>query len=166
MTPSSKNRSLIFIIVFLLVTNIALIWFFVVWNKTPSRITRVRNPGGLAGMLKNDVHFSENQMNEYFDLRKSQLDSIHRMFEDIRSSRMEFFDHLFNDHLSDSSLEQMAGAVALKQKALDVYMFHHFMMMRDICTPDQLPQFDTTLRRVLVRMTGRLGHGPHNANKR
>ncbi|MDE3213972.1 MAG: hypothetical protein KGM98_12115 [Bacteroidota bacterium] len=153
-------------IVILLITNILLILFFVVLDKPAARSGRGRNPNGLATMLKNDVHFSPNQLGEYYDLRRRQLDSIHRMFDGLRASRMEFYDHLFTGHLSDSALEAQAGDLAQKQKTLDLYMFHHFMMLRDICTPEQLPLFDTTLRKVLVRMTGRIGHGPHNPNRR
>lgn len=166
MTPSAKNRSLISIIVFLLITNIILIVFFLVLDRPGPRNQRGRNQNGLATMLQRDVHFSPGQINEYLDLRKQQLDSIHGFFDDLRKSKMEFYNQLYATRTSDSAIEQMAGVIAQRQKNLDLYMFHHFKMLRDICTPDQLPLFDSTLGRVIVRMTGRAGRGPRGPGRK
>jgi hypothetical protein len=165
MIPSSRNKSLISIIIFLLAANIFLVLFFVVFNKHTQRNVRFREQNGMAGMLQKDVHFSQDQLNKYLTLRKEQLDSVHHLFDDLREAKMNFYYLIYSPKVSDSTLQLAADLIAQKQITLDLYMFHHFRMVRDICTPDQLGTFDSTIKKVLVRMTGKPGRQSHLQKK-
>ena len=162
MKPQTKNRSLISIIVFLLITNIAMVIFFLVLNKPAQRNSWGRDQNGMSGMLQKEVGFSNDQLNTYQSLRKAQLDSVHILFDEVRKAKKDFYNLLYFSNVPDSTLSTDADQIAIKQKTLDLHMFNHFKMVRSICTPDQLQKFDTTIKRVIVRMTGKTGHDQNN----
>jgi len=165
MDSVTKNKSLVSIIIFLLITNIAILVFFLVLNKPPQKAVRSRDQNGMSGMLQKEVGFSKDQIDTYLSLRKSQMDTIHVLFDDLRKSKMDFYDLIYSSQVSDSSLNKAADIIAERQKALDLYMFDHFKKVRNICTPDQLQKFDSTIKKVLIRMTGKNGRDDHNQHK-
>lgn len=162
MNPQTKNKSLISIIVFLLITNIVMVVFFLVLNKPAQRNFRSKDQNGMSGMLQKDVGFSNGQLNTYQTLRKAQLDSVHLLFDDVRKAKIDFYNLLYAPNVPDSALSMAADQIAVKQKTLDLHMFNHFKLVRSICTPDQLQKFDTTIKRIIVRMTGKTGHDQKN----
>lgn len=158
MNPQTKNKSLVFIIVFLLISNIVMVIFFLVLNKPDQKNLRGKDQNGMSGMLQKEVGFSNDQVNTYQTLRKAELDSVHRLFDEVRKARIDFYSLLYTSNVQDSTLKVAADEIAAKQKTLDLHMFNHFKMIRSICTPDQLQKFDTTIKKVIVRMTGKPGH--------
>ncbi len=165
MDSVTKNKSLVSIIIFLLITNIAMLVFFLVLNKPPQKVVRARDQNGMSGMLQKEVGFSKDQIDTYLSLRKSQMDTIHVLFDDLRKSKMDFYDLIYTSQISDSSLNKAADIIAERQKSLDLYMFNHFKQVRNICTPDQLQKFDSTIKKVLIRMTSRNGKDDHYQHK-
>lgn len=165
MNSVTKNKSLVSIIIFLLITNIAMLVFFLVLNKPPRKDVRAHDQNGMSGMLQKEVGFSKDQVDTYLSLRKSQMDTIHALFDDLRKSKMDFYDLIYSSKVSDSSLNKAANVIAERQKALDLEMFNHFKNVRNICTPDQLQKFDSTIKKVIIRMTSRNGKDDHNQHK-
>ncbi len=165
MNSVTKNKSLVSIIIFLLITNIAMLIFFVVLNKPPQKDVRGHDQNGMSGMLQKEVGFSKDQIDTYQSLRKDQMDTIHVLFDELRKSKMEFYNLIYSSQVADSSLNKAADIIAERQKALDLHMFDHFKKVRNICTPDQLQKFDSTIKKVLIRMTSKNGKDDHNQHK-
>jgi hypothetical protein len=149
-----KNKALVSIIIFLLITNVAMLVFFLVVNKPAPRPSRHE---GMTGMLQKDVGFNKQQLDAYQSLRKNQLDSMHALFDDLKKAKIDFYDMIYEPDMNDSLLESSADNIATKQKKLEMRMFYHFKAVRTICTPDQLPKFDSTLKKVVMRMISRNG---------
>ena len=158
MNPAAKNKSLVLIIIFLLIANIVMLIFFLVLNKPVQRNTHSKDQRGMSGMLQKEVGFSQDQVNAYQSLRQQQLDTVHAMFEQVRKAKIDFYEMIYTLQASDSAVNNAADVIAQRQKTLDLYMFNHFKMVRNICKPDQLPKFDSTIKKVIVRMTGKAGH--------
>lgn len=133
--------------------------FFLVLYKP---VQRNSHQNGMSGTLQKEVGFSKQQLDAYQSLRKQQLDSVHLLFDNVRKAKMDFYNLIYTSQVSDSVVINAADLIAQKQKALDLHMFHHFKMVRNICTPDQLQKFDTTIKKVIIRMTGRTGHQQRN----
>ena len=165
MDSVTKNKSLVSIIIFLLITNIAMLVFFLVLNKPPQKEARGHDQNGMAGMLQKEVGFSKDQIDTYLALRKDQMDSIHTLFDQLRKSKMDFYNMIYSSQVADSSLNKAADVIAERQKNLDLQMFDHFKKVRNICTPDQLQKFDSTIKKVLIRMTGKNGKDDHTQHK-
>ena len=161
MDTVTKNKPLISIIIFLLITNIAMLIFFLVLYNPPEKNLHTHDQNGMSGMLQKEVGFTKEQLDTYQSLRKNQLDTVHSLFDELRQSKMDFYNLIYSSQAYDSSVNKAANVIAEKQKALDLHMFNHFKMVRNICTPDQLQKFDSTIKKVFIRMTEREEHNQH-----
>ncbi len=165
MDSTTKNKSLVSIIIFLLITNIAMLIFFLALNNPAQKNVHIRDQNGMSGMLQKEVGFSNDQLNKYQSLRKEQMDSIHSLFDGLRKSKLNFYSLIYSSNVADSSVKNAADLISKNQKILDLKMFNHFKMVRNICTPDQLEKFDSTIKKVFIRMTGRSGKDGHEQKK-
>ena len=163
----SKTRSLVTIIIFLLITNVGMLLFFVFSSKPPVKKEPNREQGGgsMYNSLQKEVGFSTAQLDRYQVLRKEQREIVRPLFGELRAAKKNFYDLLYIGAVSDSLLIADADSIAQKQKKLDIQMFHYFKNIRNICTPDQLQKFDSTVNKVVIRMVGRSGKGNHDSKK-
>src|SRR5258708_28809466 len=112
--------------------------FVRVLNKQTQKDSQGRDENGMSGMLQKEVGFSKDQLDTYQSLRKNHMDTVHALFDDLRKSKMDFYNLIYSSSVSDSSLNKTADIIAEKQKALDLHMFNHFKIVLNICAPDQL----------------------------
>jgi periplasmic protein CpxP/Spy len=132
--------------------------FFLVLNNQGQKNSHVHDQNGMSGVLQKDVGFTKDQLDIYQSLRKEQVDKIHALFDELRKAKTDFYNLIYTTQVSDSTVNRAADLIAEKQKTLDLQMLNHFERVRNICTPDQLQKFDTTIKKVIVRMTSRPGH--------
>jgi Spy/CpxP family protein refolding chaperone len=163
----SKTRSLVTIIIFLLITNVGMLLFFVFSSKPSVKKEPGREQGGgsMFNSLQKEVGFSTAQLDRYQALRKEQRDIVRPLFGELRAAKKDFYVLLYADTISDSLVIVDADSIAQKQKRLDLQMFRYFKNIRNICTPDQLQKFDSTVNKVVIRMVGRSGKGNHDNKK-
>lgn len=157
-TNTNSSKLLIFIIGVLLLTNIAMIFLFVV----PARSDKMHHrpsfsDSGMAPVLRNEVGFTAEQIKAYETLRAGQRADVKQLFKDLRKSKENFYNGIYSTNENDSITESRADSIAINQKELDIHMYHYFTQIRKIATPAQLPQFDSSLKKVLTRMIGRSG---------
>jgi Spy/CpxP family protein refolding chaperone len=149
---TSKNRSLIFIIAVLLLTNIAVLAYFL-WYKKPARPPEGHDRSrGIELPLQNEVGFNEEQMSQYKQMRDEQMKAIKPMFDDMRKAKDSLFRMISSDNTSDSSVNAVGDAIAKKQKEMDLRMYSHFKRIRSLCTPAQLPKYDSVIQRMMRKM--------------
>ena len=161
MNNDKKIKSLITIIIFLLITNIAMLIFFVALSKPGEKRQRNHEPNGMYHSLQNEVGFSKDQLNQYQALREDQMKKVHPLFNDLRKAKKDFYGLITSGGVSDSLLNAESDSIAQKQKNLDIQMFRYFKNVRGICTAAQTREFDSLMKKVVARMIGRPGQ-PHN----
>jgi protein CpxP len=154
MDTIKKYKALVSIIIFLLITNFAMLIFFMVISKPVDRKYRNHEQNGIYTLLQKEVGFSKGQLDQYQDLRNQQRKNVSPLFNEIKKSKEDFYDLLYSGNASDS--------IAQTQKKIDLQMFNHFKMVRNICTPDQVQKFDSSMKKVITRMTSRPGRGKPN----
>ena len=159
METIKKYRALVSIIVFLLITNMAMLIFFMVLSKPITNRHRSHDQNGMYTTLQKDVGFSKAQLDQYQVLRNQQRDTIKPLFNDLRKAKETFYGLIYSSDVSDSLLNSDVDLIAQKQKELDLKMFNHFKNVRNLCTPDQLQKFDSTIKKVVTRMIERPGKG-------
>lgn len=148
----SRNRNLLIIIAVLLLTNIAVLAYFLGPrnNTKPEQIERSR--GTVTEMLQKDVGFNEDQTAKYKELKERQKERIKPMYDNMRKAKDSLFRLLSYPDTPDSLLSKAADVIAQKQKELDIETFNHFKRVRVLCTPDQLPEYDSMVLRLLRKM--------------
>ena len=99
----TKTKSLVTIIIFLLITNIGMLLFFVFSSKTSLKREYKHEQGGgsMYNSLQNDVGFSKDQLDRYQHLRQQQRDIVRPLFGELRTSKKDFYDLLYTNNVSD-----------------------------------------------------------------
>ena len=156
MKISSSRKSLLVIIFLLLIIDLVVLFFFIK-NEKPEYNQKDRKEGGLYTMLTKEANFTPEQVAKYQVLREEQFTNVKPLFSKIRKSKDSFYSLLYIDNISDSAINALSDSIAFNQKVLDVQMFTYFQRIRSICTAEQLPKFDSSIKKVVLRMTGRQG---------
>lgn len=154
MNSTTKTKSLVTIIIFLLITNIAMLIFFIALSKSPDKRQKIHEQNGMYNLLQNEVGFSKDQLDQYQTLRKEQRDKARPLFIELRNAKKNFYGLIYNKNIPDSLLNADADSIAQKQKELDMQMFRYFDNIRNICSPDQTEKFDTIINVQIIRMVG------------
>ncbi len=151
---NNQNKSKVFltIIVILLIANIAMVLLFLLkkdgdkhGKQRPDRKTMIAN------FLKNEIGFSTEQLQQYDTLSTVHWENMKIMFDSLRSSKDKQFKELTSGNFSDSVINHVAGQSAVSQKIMELQMFNHLKNIRSICTPEQLPKFDSLFVKILNR---------------
>lgn len=161
MNTNKKNKSLISIIIFLLITNIAMLIFFVILNKPEEAKIENVEQGRFSTSLQEDVGFSKEQFDEYQALRKDHFEKMRPLFNDLRNTKFQFYD-LLHAPFRETVVSESAEQIGEKQQQLDLQMFRYFESLRKICRQEQLPKFDTAVKQLIIRLTDKPGKGGHS----
>ncbi|MEI9908665.1 MAG: hypothetical protein WDO71_02745 [Bacteroidota bacterium] len=149
---TSKNKSLIFIIIFLLLTNIGVLGYFLWFKKPPQKVDNNRQ-NWMMNALQKDVGFTEEQVAQYKQLNDDHWKKIKPMFEDIRKSKDSLFKLLSDETVNDSVINIKTEVIAQKQKAIDVQAFNNFKKIRALCTTqEQRVKYDSLIQRLMRKM--------------
>jgi Spy/CpxP family protein refolding chaperone len=153
-TSTTRNRNLLFIIGALLLTNIAVLAYFL-WIKSPddSKKPPSRGNGGMTDKLKDSVGFNDQQLAEYKKLKDEQWNTVKPMFDGMRKAKDSLFRLLSDPAVNDSVVNKASNAIAERQKALDLQTFNHFRKVRALCTPEQQIKYDTLVQRMFRKMS-------------
>ena len=153
---NTQNRNKIFlaIIVMLVIVNIALVSFFLLKKDSGRRDKHEDRKAMIAGFLKNEIGFSAAQLQQYDTLSSRHRDNIKSMFDSLRSSKDRQFKQLAAGNFTDSVLNSVADQSAVSQKTMELQMFNHLKSIRSLCTPGQLPKFDSLFVKVLNKRGG------------
>ena len=166
MSSSSKSRILIFIIAVLLISNIAMLIFFLSGKRDMPKPDNEKRPGyGMSETLKKEAAFDDQQVKQYEDLREKHWEKMKPMFHDMQVTKSSFYSLVKDNSLADSSVAALATQIGEKQKAIDYQIFQHFRQVRNICRPDQQSKFDTIYSGIVKRMSGGGRGGPGGPKK-
>lgn len=162
---NSKYRMLIFLVVFLLLTNIAMLLYFTMYNRPagkPGARNEKRGPG-ITSFLQNDLGFSKQQMELLDSLKKQHRSSIKPLFDELGKSKDNFYQLIGKPGVTDSVLQSAASEIGRRQAALDLQFFQNFISLRTLCTGQQLTKFDSVMPVLASRMMQpwQKNNGPH-----
>lgn len=151
---NKQNRSKIFltIIGILLVANIALVSFLLL-RKDGIKHERQRQDrkAVISNFLKTEIGFDTLQLKQYDILSDKHKENLKKAMDSLRSSKEKQFKELAAANFSDSAMSAIANQSATTQQAMELQMFNHLKRIRLLCTPGQLPKFDSTFGKVLSK---------------
>jgi protein CpxP len=154
MDAVTKNRSLVSIIIFLLISNITILIFFLCLSDGRKGFHGKEDRNTVSVFLQKEIGFNKQQMDEYQKLRATHMQSVKPLFDDIRSAKESFYNLLYINNVADSTVNKAAAVIGEKQMVLDMQMFSLFKNVRNLCTPQELPKFDSLFKKVVEKMTG------------
>ncbi|MBO9617734.1 MAG: hypothetical protein J7539_01755 [Niabella sp.] len=158
MNPTSRSKSLLFVIIILLITNIALlVYTFVFLKKGPDE----HKKDGFTNVLRKEVGFSDDQIKQFNVLKEKHWATAKADMEHIRRIKQEIFDLTKETSVSDSAVNILADSIATLQKGVEINIFKHLKETRQICTPEQMPKYDSLMKKMIRQgRPGRPGGGP------
>ena len=156
---TARNRNLLIIIGVLLLTNVAVLVYFLGQKRNSGMEQRERERSTVTEMLQDEVGFNEDQTAKYKELKDKQRERIRPMYDNMRKAKDSLFRLLSYPDTPDSLLNKAAEVIAQRQKELDIETFNHFRRVRTLCTPAQLPQYDSLVLRLLRKMGKPVRHG-------
>ena len=150
MSTQTKSKLYLLIIGILLVTNIAMLFFFM-GNKDEGR--RGGNRGNDRGAMMRDffqeeIGFNDAQLQQYDTLSKQGKEKMKADMEALKNSKVEQFKELGAKGFSDAAIAAVINQSAEKQKMMELQMMNHFATIRKICTAEQLPKFDSSFYKI------------------
>jgi periplasmic protein CpxP/Spy len=154
MSNPSRNRNLIFIIAALLLTNIAVLAYFL-WIKQPEKRDRSqdnRPKMDMVDRLRDSVGFNDEQVTQFKKLKDEHWATLKPMFDEMRKAKDNLFRLLGDPGANDSVIDKASDVIAEKQKALDLQTFNHFKRVRAICTSEQQAKYDSLVQRMFRKM--------------
>jgi hypothetical protein len=152
MASVSRNKIYVLLIGILLLSNLAMVAFFVANKPEKKEVRRERAGGYMREALKSEVGFNEGQMESFEDMAARHKQQMRPLFEDIGKTKEGFYQMLTQPGTPDSVLNSSAREIGEKQRLIDLKIFNHFQNLRALCTPEQRPKFDTLVQRVVHRM--------------
>jgi protein CpxP len=145
----TKNKILILAIVALLITNIAMLVFFL--NKPGHKGFKRGRDAALTEFVQQDLGFSQQQMQRFDSLGKQHKEKVRLVMDSLRNSKEQELKTLAAAGFSDSAMLQSASRSASGQTAMELLMLQHFKNIRGLCTPEQQSKFDTLYYKLWQR---------------
>ena len=152
-TTTSRNKNLVFIIVALLLTNIAVLVYFLAIKKPGEPKNMGSRERGLTEMLQTEVGFNDSQVAQYKLLKEEQREKIRPLFDEMRKAKEGLFNLMSDTTVSDSAITRAADVIAERQRTLDLQTFEHFKKVRALCANDeQRVKYDSAVTRMFRKM--------------
>jgi Spy/CpxP family protein refolding chaperone len=147
----TKNKILILVVAALLMTNIAMLVFFV--NKSDHK-----GPGPkrnretvMTDFVQKDLGFNQQQQQQFDTLNKLHREKIKQLMDSLRGKKEQALIQLAQNGFTDSAIAQSASQSVSGQTDMELLMLRHFKNIRNICTPAQQAKFDTTYYKLWHR---------------
>lgn len=143
-----SNKVLLLIITVLLLTNIGVLVYFLKYRQCEPEMAK---PKGATDLLKEQVGFSDGQLEEYKKIREQQRELIRPMYENMRATKDSLYRLLGDSTVTDGKLDTLASHIGDKQKALDLITFRQFRELRKICLPQQRTLYDSMMAQLFYK---------------
>ena len=152
MSTQTKSKLYLLIIGILLITNIAMLFFFLGKKDEGKK----NNHGGDRGammkeFLQKEIGFNGQQLQRFDTLNTQHKDNMKAAFDAMRGNKEQQLKELGSKGFSDSAITGVISQSVEQQKLMELQMFNHFAAIRKICTAEQLPKFDSLFYKILSR---------------
>mgnify|MGYP001342224204 CR=1 FL=1 len=144
MSTQTKSKLYLLIIGILLITNIAMLFFFLDKKDNNKKSNRGNDKSAMMKeFLKTDVGFTDQQLLQYDTLSKLNRERMKADMDAMKSVKEQQFKELGSKGFSDSAIVAAAIKAADNQKQVEEKMLSYFVTIRKLCTAEQLPKFDS-----------------------
>jgi len=155
-TGTRNNKALIFLVVILLLSNIGLLLYFLLWKK-PSHKPSGPQKGefSIVDYMKKEIGFSDEQTKQFQQLHETNRDSLKTIGDSIRSSKNALYKLMRQpEPANDSAVSAAIRTLSLYQQRMELNMFRHFERVRSICNTEQRVKLDSMVVRMNNRPSG------------
>lgn len=160
---SPRSKILILIIVALLISNVVLLGFMF-FGKKDNRKPQDRGKS-FSEYFEKQLGFTPEQSATFEELSAKHFENLRPLLKEVRIAKDSMFRLMRLSQVSDSALDNAAAYLAQKEKAQELQSFRHFSKVRELCTDEQKPKFDSLISRMINRSFGRPSSQKNTDNK-
>lgn len=146
----NRNKTLVTIIIVLLLSNITTVIICVALKDGSRRPDKRRSP--MTEFLQKEVGFTPEQLRLFDSLKQRHHTIVKPLGEDLSRSRDSLYNLMGKPATTDSAVQAAAAVIGRKQSALELQLYDNFRQIRAICTPAQLPKFDSLAPSLVRKM--------------
>jgi Spy/CpxP family protein refolding chaperone len=138
----TKNRFTFWTIVILVILNIStisMLWFN--QNRRIGASPQIREPRQdqrTLQFLQKELNLTDEQIQQYDQLRQTHAEQTRLLVNDVRDSKREMMNEIFNDEPDIARAMQIADLIGKKQTELERITFKHFSDLKELCGKEQL----------------------------
>lgn len=151
MNEQPKSKVLIIIIGVLLAANVIMLAFFLMNDRKALKKEKTDRNVFVSNYLKKEVGFDTHQLADYDSLSKKHREQLKATFSRLNEERKKTFQKLAATSFSDIAIDSAAMEIHERQRVLELSMLKHLRDIRKLCTPEQLPRFDTGFYKIFGR---------------
>jgi periplasmic protein CpxP/Spy len=153
-----------FSIVGLILLNTVLLVLLLKKPDVPAVINNQSDHGPVMGpdkegprrWMEEQMGFTPEQVKQFGMLIEEHRYSMFALRDSIASKREELSKLLMSDSVSSGTADAITVQIGNLQAELEKVNYKHFADVREMCTPEQKPKFDS----IIIEVAGAIGHGP------
>lgn len=143
MKAITTNKWVLLLVVFLVLTNLALVFFAFTNSKKSGRPQE--------NSFRKQIGLTE-QQEKVFDERKAAFFKVMKpRWEEVNQLKDSLYQHLGDENVTDSLIEHYTSRWTEINKQNDMMLFKHFKELRKECTPDQQKTYDSAVNKMVTR---------------
>jgi periplasmic protein CpxP/Spy len=149
----TKNKILVLLVAVLLLVNIVLLYFL--FSRPHGRGPGRAREAAVKEFLQKEIGFGTQQLQQYDTLSTQHREKMRAGFERMRAEKMQELKQLAADKFADSAIMQAVSQPSAGQREMELMMMQHFKNIRNLCTPEQQPRFDSLCYKMMGRRGGK-----------
>ncbi len=148
MKSITSNKWVLLLVVFLVLTNLSLVFFAFSSSKPAERKEQ-------KGFLKSRLNLTEEQ-DKVFKKEKDNFFALMKpRWEEVNKLKDSLYMHLGDEEVADSLVDHYVDKWTANQRESDKKLFQHFHQLRKNCTKEQQAVFDTLVPKMVKYQSGR-----------
>lgn len=160
METNTKNKLLYTLIILLVVLNLGTLSFMWYTKLSPPKPDFIPpQPRSGADFLNEELKFTKEQNEKIEKLREEHFQKIKTIKDEGRGLRDLFFSNLSKAEVDSAKINEIANAISMSEKKIELTTFYHMRKIREVCDENQKKKFDEIIQDVLKMGLGP-GRGP------
>lgn len=152
MSTQTKSKLYLLLIGILLITNIAMLFFFLGKRGDDKKGYRGGDKSAMMKeFLQKEIGFNAEQLQQYDTLSKLNKEKMKAEFDALKKNKEQQFKQLGTKGFNDSAITEAANQSAEKQKQIEFQMLNYFATVRKLCTAEQQIKFDSLFYKIWNR---------------
>lgn len=149
MKNSVRSKILVILVIVLLVTNAAMLYYISACGKKEEF-----KPMARGEWVARELKLDSSQKKAFQGLREKRDSLLKNMQMELRTAKLNLISLAKQPTPSDSSVDAAIKEVTAKQYFIEKEYFEHYLRMRSTLNESQHPLLDSMLIKMVIRNTG------------
>lgn len=144
MKAITSNKWVLLLVVFLLLSNLALVFFAFSTARTEKKKPQ-------ENAFRSTLGLTDEQTREFDRQKELFLKNMRPRWAEVNRLKDSLYQQMGNENITDSVIEHYTGKWNEINRQSDIMLFNHFRELRKECKESQLPAFDSAVVKMVTR---------------